>query len=97
MKVASRKRIASNIRSLVNAMSLQLESLWVLHESLVIPVLTYGNETMIWREKEKSRIWAVQMDNQRSMLGIRKMDKVPNAQIRQLCRITKGVDEKIDE
>ena len=97
MKVASRKRIASNIRSLVNAMSLQLESLWVLHESLVIPVLTYGNETMIWREKEKSRIWAVQMDNQRSMLGIRRMDKVPNAQIRQLCRITKGVDEKIDE
>ena len=24
------------------------------------------------------------------------MDKVPNARIRQLCRVTKGVDEKID-
>ena len=25
------------------------------------------------------------------------MDKVPNSQIRQLCRVTKRVDEKIDE
>ena len=25
------------------------------------------------------------------------MDKIPNARIRQLCGVTKGVDEKIDE
>ena len=62
-----------------------------------MPVLTYGSETMIWREKERSRIRAVQMDNLRGLLGIRRMDKVPNAQIRQLYRVTKGVDEKSDE
>ena len=37
------------------------------------------------------------MDNLRGLLGIRRMDKVPNARIRQLCRVTKGVDEKIDK
>ena len=37
------------------------------------------------------------MDNLRGLLGIRIMDKVPNARIRQLCGMTKGVDEKIDE
>ena len=27
----------------------------------------------------------------------RRLDKVPNARIRQLCEVTKGLDEKIDE
>ena len=35
----------------------------VLDESLLVPVLTYGSETMIWRKKERSRIRALQMDN----------------------------------
>ena len=49
------------IRSLVNA-SLQLECAKVLYESLLVPVLTYSSKTMIRREKERSRIRAVQMD-----------------------------------
>ena len=39
----------------------------------------YGSETMIWKEKEKSRIRVVQTDNLRGLLGIKRMDKVPNA------------------
>ena len=62
-----------------------------------MPVLTYGSETMIWREKDRSRIRVVQMDNLRGVLGIRKMDKVSNARIRQLCGVAKAVDKKIDE
>ena len=54
----------------------------VLHESLLVPVLTYGNETMTWREKGRFRISAVQMNNLRGLLGIRRMDKFQNAWIR---------------
>ena len=43
------------------------------------------------------RIRIVQMDNLRGLLGIRRMDKVPNTWIRELCRVIKGVDKKIDE
>ena len=43
-----------------------------------MPVLMYGSEAMIWKEKEKSRIRAVQIDNLRGLLGIRRMDKVPH-------------------
>ena len=57
----------------------------------------YGSETIIWREKERSKIMTVQMDNLKGLLGIRRMGKVPNVRIRQLCRVMKGVDEKIDE
>ena len=54
-KVTSVRRIAGGIRSLVNAR--------VLHESLLMPALMHGSETLIWKEKERSRIKTVQMDN----------------------------------
>ena len=57
-----------------------------------VPVLMYDSETMIQKEEERSRIRVVQMDKFRGLLGI---DKAPNAQIRELCRVTKGIDEKI--
>ena len=37
------------------------------------------------------------MDNLTGLLGIRKMDKVLNAWIRELCRVMKGVDKRINE
>ena len=80
-EVASGMRVAGGIRYLVNARSLQLECARVFHVSMLLPVFTYGNETMIWREKERSRIRAVQMDKLRSLLGIRRMDKVPNTRM----------------
>ena len=92
----SGRSVAGAIKSLVNPRSLKLECAKVLRESLLGPVLRYGSKTMIWREKS-SRIRAVQMDNLRGLLGISRMDKVPNAQIRQLYRATKGVDKEIDE
>ena len=36
------------------------------------------------REKERSRIWGVQMDSLRGLLGIKRIDKVLNARIKQL-------------
>ena len=65
--------------------SLQPECARVLYESLLVPVFMYGSETMILREKERSRISAVKLDILRFLLGFRRMEKVPNAQIKQLC------------
>ena len=50
-EVASGGRVASAIRSLVNARDLQLEYVRVLHETLFVLVLMYGSETMMWKEK----------------------------------------------
>ena len=41
-KEVSERKVASVIRSLVNARTLQLESARVLHESFLVPVLLYG-------------------------------------------------------
>ena len=61
-KVASGRRVAGAIRSLVNAKNMHIEFARVSHETLLIPVLMYGNKTMLWKEKEIPRIRAVQMD-----------------------------------
>ena len=49
-----------------------------------MPILMYSSETMIWKENYKSRIRVVHMDNLGSLLGIRRMGKVPYVQIRKL-------------
>ena len=85
------RKVAGAIRSLVKAKNLKIEYARVLHETLLVPVLMYGNATMLWKE-ERSRIRAAQIDNLRGLLGIRRMDRVLNAQIKELCGVMKGVN-----
>ena len=51
---------------------------------------------MILRERERSRIRVEEMDNLRGLLCISRMNKIPNARIRDLCGVAKGVNEMID-
>ena len=48
-------------------------------------------------KKKRSKISAIQMDNFRGFLGIVRMDRVLNAQIRGLCGVRKGLDKRIDD
>ena len=64
-------RVAGSIRSSVNARDLQLEWARVLPETMLVPVLMYGSETILWKEKERSRIRGVQMGNLRGWIGSR--------------------------
>ena len=66
-KLVSGRRFAGAIRSLVNARNLQLECVRVLHETLLVPVLVYDSETMLWKEEEeRSKIKGVQIENLKS-------------------------------
>ena len=51
LRVSSGRKVAGAIKSLVNAKVLKLECSKVLHEGLLVPVLLYGNETMIWKKR----------------------------------------------
>ena len=54
-----------------------------IEEALPVPVLLHGSRTIL--KKEKYTIRAVKLYNLRGLLGIRKMYKVPNAWIKDLC------------
>ena len=79
--------MASAIRSLVNDRDVQFECVLVLHETLLVHSLTYGN-TLSWREK----IRAVQMANFKGSFGIRSMGKgvVPSEDERIDCLMLRG-------
>ena len=64
-KLASGRKVASVIRSLANARSLQLEYARVLREGLFVPVLNYDSEITVCREKERSELMDLQMDSLR--------------------------------
>ena len=49
--VASGRKVVDALRSLVSVSNLQLKCAWVLQEALLIPVLLYGSEIMVCREK----------------------------------------------
>ena len=68
------RKVAGPIRSVINDRDLQLECGSVLHETLLVPVLVYVSETIVWKKKKRSRIMVVQMVNLRRLLGIRRMD-----------------------
>ena len=57
--MVSRRRVAGAIRFLVNVRDLHLECARIVHDTLLVPVLMFGSETMLWKEKERSRVKAV--------------------------------------
>ena len=48
-------------------------------------------------DKYRSKMQAVQMDNLRGVLGVRRIDKMRNEYIRGLCGVENGVKERICE
>ena len=57
----------------------------------------YGIWTMILKEERRSNVRIVQMHNLIDLRGIKIVDKVPNLWIKKLCKVRRGVNEKIDE
>src|SRR5678816_947056 len=64
---------------------------------MLLPVLFYSSETMVWNKKYRSKVQCVQMDNLRGVLGVRRIDKMRNEHIRVLCGVKKGINERINE
>src|SRR5678816_2500347 len=52
---------------------------------------------MVWNKRYRSKVQCVQMDNLRGVLGVRRIDKMRNERIRELCGVNKGVNERINE
>ena len=51
---------------------------------------------MLWKGEERSRRRTVQIDNLRGLLGIRRMNMVPNVRIRELCELKKACSGEED-
>src|SRR5678816_3773424 len=96
-KVVNGRKVTGAIKSLVDVKGLSLECAMVLHEGMLLPVLMYSGETMVWNKRYRSKVQCVEMDNLMGVLGVRRIDIMRNERIRELCGVKKGVYERINE
>ena len=96
-KVSNGRQVAGAIESLVKARRLSFERNRVVHESMLLPVVMYGSKEMVWSQNYRSEVQTVQMNYLRRVLGVRKIDKMRNEVIIELCRIKKRLNGKISE
>ena len=80
----------------VNARSMQLQYTRIQYKALIGLVLLYDSKTVVWKEKEKSRIRAEQRQSLEAC-RFRRTYRMPKVQIRKLYEVTKGMDERINE
>merc|ERR1712002_652821 len=66
-------------------------------EGIIEPSLLYDCETWALNKKDTKRMEAVEMNCLRNICGRRRIDMVPNVQIREICGKNVGVSERMDQ
>ena len=55
-KVVNGRKMAGAIKSLVDAKGISLECARVLHDGMLLPVLMYSSETMVWNKRYRYKV-----------------------------------------
>src|SRR5678816_842231 len=56
MKVVNGRKMAGAIKSLVDVKGISLECARVLHDGMLLPVLMYSSETMVWNKRYRYKV-----------------------------------------
>ena len=62
------------------------------YNAMVVPMMTYGCESWVLREKEKSRVQAAEMNVLRKVAGVTRLEHIRNEEVRQRLRQMSIVD-----
>lgn len=81
-KVMIGRRNGGATKALGNEKGMSLDFARTLHESLLILTLRQQNETMVQKERQRSRIKAMHMNSLWAMIRVRKSDRIKNERMR---------------
>merc|ERR1711872_65064 len=68
-----------------------------MYEGIIEPSLLYGSEAWTLKLNERKRIEAVEMNCLRNIFGLRRIDRIPNVEIRRICGKNVSVGQRIDQ
>ena len=68
-----------------------------MYEGIIEPSLLYGCEAWTLKLHERKRIEAVEMNCLRNICGLRRIDRVPNVEIRRRCGKNVSVGQRMDQ
>merc|ERR1712002_1070031 len=67
------------------------------YEGIIEPSLLYGCETLVLNVHDRRRMEAVKMNCPWNICGLRRIDRVPNVEIRRMCGKHVSVSERMDQ
>ena len=68
-----------------------------MYEGIVEPSLLYGCETWVLNVRDRRRMEAVEMNCLRNICRLRRIDRVPNVEIRRMCGRDVSVSQRMDQ
>jgi hypothetical protein len=68
-----------------------------LYEGVIVPTALYGAETWNIKKAERNKLDVMEMRCLRSMLGVSRMDRVRNVEVRQRTGVVKKLSERVDQ
>ena len=68
-----------------------------MYEGIIEPTLLYGCEAWVMKARDRKRVEAVEMNCLRNICGVRRIERVSNAEIRRRCGKNVSVSQKMDQ
>ena len=68
-----------------------------MYEGIIEPSLQHGCETWVLNVRDRKRMEAVEMNCLRNICGLRRIDRVPNVEIRRMCGKNVSVSQRMDQ
>merc|ERR1712002_866144 len=68
-----------------------------MYEGIIEPSLLYGCETRVLNVQDRRRMEAVEMNCLRNICRLRRIDRVPNVEIKRMCGKNVSVSERMDQ
>ena len=96
-RVKEASKCMGGMKSVLSNRALGMNAKRRLYEGVVVPTAMYGAETWNVREAERNRLDVFEMRCLRSMVGVTRMDRVRNEEVRRRTGMVRKMSERVDQ
>ena len=94
-RVQQGRRVVGTLKAVTRNRMVSMEAKKSLHDSVLIPTLTYGSETWTMLRRYDSRVRGVEMSYLRNACGVTWRDRLTNVEVRERCGVDVDVLESV--
>ena len=96
-RIAEARKAWGSLKDIWKKRHISREAKVGMFEGIIEPSLLYGSEVWVMKTRDRKRIEAVEMNCLRNICGLRRIDRVSNAEIRRRCGKYVSVGQKMDQ
>ena len=96
-RVKEASKCMGGMKSVMSNRALGMSAKRRLYEGVVVPTAVYGAETWNMKEADRRRLDVFEMRCLRSMVGVSRLDRVRNEEVRRRAGVERKLSEKVDQ